>query len=104
MSRSIADSGIYPAIDIESSISRVANEITDVPQHALVRRFRQLFSAYQRNRDLISIGAYQKGSDARVDAAIALWPRIEEFLKQDVRQPADIASSLRDLHNLLATH
>ena len=102
LSRSIADSGIYPAVDIEASISRVVNEITSTPHQILMRRFRQTFSAYQRNRDLINIGAYQKGSDARVDAAIALWPRIEEFLKQDVRQPADFANSLRALEALMA--
>ncbi len=104
LSRSIADAGIYPAIDIESSISRCAVEITDTPHQQLVRRFRQLFSAYQRNRDLISIGAYQKGSDVRVDTAIAMWPRIEEFLKQDVREPADCAGSLGALQSLLTTN
>jgi flagellum-specific ATP synthase len=104
LSRSIADAGIYPAIDIESSISRCAVEITDTPHQQLVRRFRQLFSAYQRNRDLISIGAYQKGSDARVDTAIAMWPRIEEFLKQDVREPADCSGSLSALQSLLTTN
>jgi flagellum-specific ATP synthase len=101
LSRQIAESGIYPAIDIEASISRVAHEITSAPHLQLARRFRQVFSAYQRNRDLIAIGAYQKGSDARVDEAIALWPRIEEFLRQDVRQPADFAGSLRSLEGLL---
>lgn len=103
LSRSIAEAGIYPAIDIESSISRVAHEITPTSQQQQARRFRQLFSAYQRNRDLIAIGAYQKGSDARVDAAIAIWPKIEEFLRQDVHQPADFASSQRALESLLAT-
>jgi flagellum-specific ATP synthase len=103
MSRAIADAGIYPAVDIESSISRVANEITTMPQQKLARHFRQLFSAYQRNRDLISIGAYQKGSDVRVDTAINLWPRMEEFLRQDVREPADFGGSLRALDVLLST-
>jgi flagellum-specific ATP synthase len=102
LSRSIADSGIYPAVDIESSISRVANDITSVPHQQLARRFRQTVSAYQRNRDLINIGAYQKGSDPRVDNAIALWPRIEEFLKQDIREPADFDGSLNALQVLMA--
>lgn len=103
LSRTIADSGIYPAVDIESSISRVANEITSAPHQQLARRFRQIVSAYQHNRDLIKIGAYQKGSDARVDTAIAMWPRIEEFLKQDVRQPANFANSLNALQTLMAS-
>jgi len=89
LSRAIADSGVYPAIDIEASISRVANDVTSLDHQRQVRQFKQLFSAFQRNRDLINIGAYQRGADARIDAAIALWPRIEAFLKQGVTEPAD---------------
>lgn len=102
LSRSIADSGIYPALDIEASVSRVANEITSTAHQQTTRKFRQTFSAYQRNRDLINIGAYQKGSDPRVDNAIALWPSIEDFLKQDVREPAHFADSLQSLQALMA--
>jgi flagellum-specific ATP synthase len=102
LSRQLADSGIYPAIDVETSISRVAHEITGAEQQAQARVFRALYSAYQRNRDLISIGAYQKGADPHVDAAIARWPRIEEFLRQDVGQPADFAASLKVLKGVLA--
>jgi flagellum-specific ATP synthase len=93
LSRSIAEAGIYPAIDVEASISRVMNNIAPPQQQQLARRFRSTISSYQRNRDLIAIGAYQKGGDARVDEAIALWPRIESFLRQDVNQGADFASS-----------
>jgi flagellum-specific ATP synthase len=101
LSRSIAESGIYPAIDVEASISRVARDITTAGHQKLVRRFRQLVSAYQRNRDLIAIGAYQKGSDVNVDAALALWPRIESFLRQDFQEAADFAASLHSLETLL---
>ena len=103
LSRQIADAGLYPAIDIEASISRVANEITAPEHQQRVRQFKALFSAYQRNRDLINIGAYQKGSDARVDAAIAKWPRIEEFLRQDVRDAAGFDASRDALTQLLMT-
>jgi flagellum-specific ATP synthase len=71
LSRSVADAGLYPAVDIEASISRVAHEVTSEEQMKGARRFRQLYSAYRQNRDLIAIGAYQKGSDPRVDAALA---------------------------------
>jgi len=101
LSRHIAESGIYPAIDVEASISRVARDITALPHQLLVRRFRQLVSAYQRNRDLIAIGAYQKGSDPQVDAALALWPRIEAFLRQDFHDPAAFGDSLKALEQLL---
>ncbi|MGH8504781.1 MAG: flagellum-specific ATP synthase FliI, partial [Stenotrophobium sp.] len=61
------------------------------------------FSAYQRNRDLINIGAYQKGSDARVDQAIAMWPRMEEFLRQDVHESANFSGSIKALTTLLSS-
>ncbi|HSW14074.1 MAG TPA: flagellar protein export ATPase FliI [Solimonas sp.] len=102
LSRAIADAGLYPAIDIEASISRVAHEITDAPHQQRQRQFKALFSAYQRNRDLINIGAYQKGSDPRVDAAIARWPRIEEFLRQDVREASGFGTSRAALETLLS--
>ncbi|MGQ0501682.1 MAG: flagellar protein export ATPase FliI [Panacagrimonas sp.] len=101
LSRSIADAGLYPAVDIEASVSRVASVVTSREHQLRTRKFKQLFSAYQRNRDLINIGAYQKGADPRVDSALALWPRIEEFLRQDVDQPADFASSARALSALI---
>jgi flagellum-specific ATP synthase len=103
LSRQVAESGIYPALDIESSISRVAQDCTDAAQQADVRKLRGLMGAYRRNRDLINIGAYQRGSDARTDAAIALWPRIEAFLRQDVGAGAGFAESVAALHALTET-
>lgn len=100
LSRAIADSGIYPAIDIEASISRVAHEVTPLEHQKRVRLFKQMISAYQRNRDLINIGAYKAGSDPRIDTAMALWPRIEAFLRQDVHEPSDFAASRSSLNAL----
>jgi flagellum-specific ATP synthase len=103
LSRAIAESGTYPAIDIEASISRVAHTITPPEQQHLARRFRGLISAYQRNRDLIAIGAYQRGSDMRTDEALTLWPRIEAFLRQDVHEGADYGASRSALAGLFAS-
>lgn len=97
LSRAVADAGLYPAIDIEASISRVANDITPADQQAAARRFRQLYSAYRQNRDLIAIGAYQKGSDPRVDSAIAAWPAMEAFLQQGSTEPSDYPDSRKRL-------
>jgi flagellum-specific ATP synthase len=102
LSRQLAEAGHYPAIDIEASISRAMHEITDPDQQALVRRLRQLYSTYQQNRDLISVGAYRAGSDPRIDEAIEYWPGIVEFLQQDMREPCDFAASLAGLEALLA--
>jgi flagellum-specific ATP synthase len=81
----------------------VAHSITPPEQQHLARRFRGLISAYQRNRDLIAIGAYQRGSDMRTDEALTLWPRIEAFLRQDVQQSSDYNASRAALAGLFAS-
>jgi len=101
LSRKIADSGIYPAIDIEASVSRVVNEIADLPWRERIRRAKQMVSAYNSHRDLISIGAYQRGSDPRVDEAIERWPKITAFVNQDVAAAAPLAASLDALAHLV---
>jgi flagellum-specific ATP synthase len=100
LSRRIAESGQYPAIDIEASISRVMHDIVPASHTALVRRVRQAMSTFQHNRDLIAIGAYQKGSDPRIDAAIAQWPQIQKFLQQDLQERVDYRASLAALESV----
>jgi len=78
------------------------HEIVPTEQIELARRFRQTLAAYEHNRDLISIGAYQRGSDPRVDAAIRLWPTMQKFLQQDLRQRVDFAASLTALASVLS--
>ena len=101
LSRQLADAGHYPAIDIEASISRAMNEITDAGQQQKTRRFKQLYTAYQQNRDLISVGAYVRGSDARIDEAIDYHPKLLKFLQQGMHQPVSQPASLAELNTLL---
>jgi len=103
LSRRIAEAGQYPAIDVEASVSRVMQEIIPSEHAELVRRFRQTLSIYQQHRDLINIGAYQKGSDARIDAAIELWPAIQKFLMQPIEQRVSHAEAVQALRQLFAT-
>jgi len=103
LSRRIAETGLYPAIDIEASISRLMPLITRPEQQQLIRRFRQLNAAYAQNRDLITIGAYAKGSDPRVDEAIHYWPVIQKFLQQDGNESISFAKSLEALQALFQT-
>ena len=100
LSRELADSGHYPAIDIEASISRAMTEITSEDHQAAIRQFKKWYSLYQRQRDLISVGAYQKGSDAQVDEAVAMYPRLTVFLQQGINQPVSLDDSLEDLEAL----
>ena len=105
LSRSLAEAGHYPAIDVEASISRAMTALIEPPQFASVRRFKQLMSRYQRNRDLISVGAYVPGNDPELDLAIRLHPRMEAFLQQDIHERADYPASIAQLHATIgATH
>ena len=100
LSRRLAESGQYPAIDIEASVSRAMNEITDKAQQSAARDFKQLYSVYQQNRDLISVGAYELGSNDQIDLAIGAMPSLREFLHQDMHTRFDLQDSLRDLLTL----
>jgi flagellum-specific ATP synthase len=100
LSRRIAESGMYPAIDIESSISRAMHDIVPPAQLKLARLFRQTLSMYQQNRDLIAIGAYRPGSDPRIDAAIAAWPHLQQLLQQDMHERFDLHASIQALSKL----
>ncbi|MFN2308638.1 MAG: flagellar protein export ATPase FliI [Gammaproteobacteria bacterium] len=102
LSRELAEAGHYPAIDIEASISRAMTEITDAGHLDAARRFKQLYSTYHQHRDLISVGAYQRGANPRVDEAIAYQPRLMEFLQQDMHEPVTLVDSLDDLDKAIA--
>jgi flagellum-specific ATP synthase len=105
LARRIADGGRYPAIDVEASVSRVMHDIVPEAQFELARRFRQITALYEHNRDLITIGAYQRGSDPRIDGAIARWPQIESYLRQDMRERVSLPSSTSQLAATMAeTH
>ena len=100
LSRRMADAGVYPAIDVESSVSRAMTHFVSDSQQQLVTRFRQVYSTYQENRDLVAVGAYQPGSNPQLDEAIALWPSIIEFLRQHHNQSVNSAASLEQLRAL----
>ncbi|MDY6979550.1 MAG: flagellar protein export ATPase FliI [Pseudomonadota bacterium] len=102
LSRQLAESGHYPAIDVEASISRAMNAIVSNEQQKQVQRFKQLYSTYQRNSDLISVGAYSRGTDTRIDEAIAMHPQLMAFLRQDMHQPTNWQDSLNQLDQLLS--
>lgn len=101
LTRRIADAGQYPAIDVEVSVSRVMQDITDAPWRERIRKLKRLMAAYSAQRDLIAIGAYQRGSDPAVDEAMARWPAIQQFLGQDVTEAADVEASRAALARLL---
>ncbi|MFP1907796.1 flagellar protein export ATPase FliI [Lonsdalea quercina] len=100
LSRQLAESGHYPAIDIEASISRAMTALIDESHYAKVRQFKQLLSVYQRNKDLISVGAYASGTDPLLDQAIQIYPQMEAFLQQGMFERCDEQQALQQLNAL----
>jgi FliI/YscN family ATPase len=98
LSRSLAERGHFPAVDVLQSISRLAPEIASEGNLRAAGAVRDMMSAYREAQDLIQVGAYAAGSDARVDVAIAAMPHIEAFLKQRVNE----SSSFEEAHRRLA--
>jgi flagellum-specific ATP synthase len=101
LSRELAESGHYPAIDIEQSISRAMHNITSNNHQKSARKLKQLNSKYSRNIDLINVGAYVSGSDSMLDEAIQKRHKIEIFLQQDINEKSELESSISQLDTLL---
>ncbi len=97
LSRRIAETGQYPAIDVEASISRVMHDIVPTDQTNDARKLKQTLSAYEQNRDLVAIGAYTRGTDPRIDAAMALWPQMQRFLAQGMHESVSLPDSVAQL-------
>jgi flagellum-specific ATP synthase len=101
LSRQLAESGHYPAIDIEASISRVMPAIASEPLQAKAQKLKQILSRYQRNRDLIAVGAYAPGRDPQLDQAVQMYPAIERYLQQSMRDKANIDDSQQALFAMI---
>jgi flagellum-specific ATP synthase len=102
LNRSLAESGHYPAIDIEQSISRAMHNITSETHQKNARHLKQLSFRYSRNRDLINVGAYSAGTDILLDEAIFKHHGIESFLQQSIHEQATMERSLNDLSDLFS--
>ncbi len=100
LSRRLAEQGHYPAIDIEASVSRAMNHLVSEQHLGLVQYFKHLYAHYQRNRDLISVGAYVSGSDPLLDEGLALYPQMEHFLKQGMFEHEEFSSGVASFNKL----
>lgn len=101
LSRDLADAGVYPAIDIESSISRALPNLVDDEEQERIRRFKYLYSRYRRSRDLIAVGAYVPGADPVLDEAMKLQPAMQSYLVQEFMQRVSREQSRSGLMGVL---
>ena len=99
LSRSLAEKGHFPAVDVLQSVSRLATEICEPLDLKAASKVRELLGAYREAADLIQVGAYSRGSDPLVDQAVAALPKIDAFLRQGLHEATDIELTLQVLKN-----
>ncbi|MBE3554242.1 MAG: FliI/YscN family ATPase, partial [Thermicanus sp.] len=97
LSRDLANRGHFPAIDVLESVSRLMTEVTSPEHQEKARQVRRLLSAYQEAEDLISIGAYRRGSNRETDLAITMKPKLDQFLRQRVDERPTFEETLQFL-------
>jgi flagellum-specific ATP synthase len=101
LSRSLAEAGHFPAIDMEASVSRLMTEVTPEEHQDMAREFRKINSTYQQNADLINVGAYQPGSNPAVDQAVDMHESMLVFLQQRLTQAVNFDESVEGLRDVL---
>ena len=101
MEREIADRGRYPAINVLKSVSRSMPKAVSEQRNEIIKRAKQIITSYEDMSELIRLGAYRKGSDPKVDEAIVLYPRIEEFLTQNKDDSNNIDESFAALADIV---
>jgi flagellar protein export ATPase FliI len=102
LSRELAARGHYPAIDVLESISRVMSGVTGQEHRRAAARMREVLATYEKNKDLILIGAYEKGSNPAVEYALRMLDRVHRFLKQETQEKAAIGETAEALQKLFA--
>jgi len=100
LSRLNAQLGIYPAVDLTNSVSRVMTEISDENHIDVATKFRSQVSLYVENRDLLLMGGYVQGQDPMLDDAIKMWPKILDFISQKENEKTNFSDSIKGLLNL----
>jgi flagellum-specific ATP synthase len=104
LSRSLAEAGHFPAIDVGQSASRLMHNLVPRAHQDLARNFRSLSAAFERGRDLVQIGAYVSGSDPTLDQAVLLRASMTRFLQQDMHVGSAMGESVRALKSALEGH
>lgn len=100
LSREQAQMGVYPAVDVPASVSRVMNEIASGPHKEAAVMFRRLVTLYLENRDLIMMGGYSAGQDPDLDLAVQLWPELMSLIRQPYDEKASFDDAVASLTGL----
>ena len=102
LSRRLANENHFPAIDVNASISRLMSTIADPEHQKMASSLRDILSVYEKNLDLISIGAYKSGTNPRLDYAISKIDKVNDFLKQGIYESFAFEDTIARLREILA--
>lgn len=101
LSRRLAGQAVYPAVDPTASVSRLLIDIATPEEYRLAMRARELWSEYERVRDLVEVGAYRAGADPKVDRAINAFPKLVAWIKQEIGEHTNRAAALSQLQSIV---
>lgn len=101
LSRKLAAANHYPCIDILASASRVMRDIASPEHHKRAGEIREILATYREAEDLVNIGAYSSGSNARIDHALSMIDKVNSYLRQGMNEAVDFSSTLKQLEQLI---
>lgn len=102
LSRSLAETGHYPAIDIAASVSRTRSAVNSPDQEQRIKRTISLAATYRAKEDMLRVGLYQRGTDPQLDEAVSFWPRLQPYLQQTVEDGVDLVASRKQLEQIVS--
>lgn len=102
LTRALAESGHYPAIDIGASVSRTRAAVNSSEHEQRIKQVLQLAAAYRAQEDMLRVGLYEHGADQVLDDAVAFWPKLVQFLQQSIDDGVDVEASRAQLQQIMA--
>ena len=102
LSRKVAEANHYPAIDVLGSISRLMSAIASSEHKQAAAKMRKILAMYRENKDLIDVGMYQQGSNPKLDIAIEMMPKVNEFLQQRTSDSVNMENTINTLVEMMS--
>lgn len=102
LSRKVAESNHYPAIDVLGSISRLMSAIASPEHKEAAAKMRKILALYRENKDLIDVGMYQPGSNPKLDTAIEMIPQVNAFLQQRTSDSVSMETTIGTLISMMS--
>lgn len=103
LTRELADSAHFPAIDIGSSVSRTRSSVNTPEQEEIIKRVLKLSAVYRSQEDMLRVGLYQRGTDPVLDEAVNVWPKLQYFLQQSIDEGVELTTCRNQLQEVLST-